>query len=35
VLARMFAAGWDAPRVRVGVSKWRLAFMALRLWITG
>ena len=35
VLARMCAAGWTAPRARVGVSKWRLALMALRLWITG
>ena len=35
VLARMCAAGWAAPRARVGVSKWRLALMALRLWVTG
>ena len=35
VLARMIAKGWDAPRARIGVAKGRLAFMALRLWITG
>ena len=34
VMARMCAAGWEAPRLRVGVSKWRLARQALWLWVT-
>lgn len=35
LLARMVATGWKAPRVRVSVSKWRLALAALRYSVAG
>jgi phytoene synthase len=35
LLSRMIARGWDAPRVRMRTSKWRLGWLALHFWLLG